>query len=237
MSTFVLVHGAWSGSFGWRKVRPLLAAHGHEVFTPSLTGIGERAHLTSPQVNLSLHVQDVVNMVWYEDLHDITLVGYSYGGMVVTGTLDHLGDRVKHLGYLDAFLPDDGQSLESLVDRPVEVRESFPGADWLRPPTPREYDDPADTAYAAPRRVGHPAGCFTEPVRLRTPLEDRALSLTYIKATGEPRPAEGTGGAFWVAADRTKDNPRWRYDEIATNHMVSFNRPRELAAILLDVAK
>lgn len=85
MSTFVLVHGAWSGSFGWRKVRPLLAERGHEVFTPSLTGIGERAHLTSPQVNLTTHVQDVVNCVWYEDLRDITLVGYSYGGMVVTG--------------------------------------------------------------------------------------------------------------------------------------------------------
>jgi pimeloyl-ACP methyl ester carboxylesterase len=236
MSTFVLVHGAWSGSFGWRKVRPLLAAEGHEIFTPSLTGIGERAHLTSPQVNLSLHVQDIVNMIWYEDLRDITLVGYSYGGMVVTGALDHLGDRVKHLVFLDAFLPTDGQSLESLVGRPAEIPESFPGT-WLREPTPREYDDPADAAYAAPRRVGHPGGCFTEPVRLRTPLEDRPISLTYIKATGEPRPAEGTGGPFWVAADRTRDHRRWRYEEIGTNHMVSFNRPEELARILLDVAK
>lgn len=237
MATFVLVHGAWSGSFGWRKVRPLLAAQGHEVFTPSLTGIGERAHLTSPQVDLSLHVQDVVNMAWYEDLHEITLVGYSYGGMVVTGALDYLGGRVKHLVYLDAFLPNDGDSIESLVGRPVQLQESFPGADWLREPMAREYDDPADAAYTAPRRVGHPAGCFTEPVRLRTPIEERGLaSLTYIKATGEPPPTEGTGGPFWVAADRTKDNPRWRYYEIATNHMVSFNRSKELAEILLEVS-
>jgi pimeloyl-ACP methyl ester carboxylesterase len=235
MSTFVLVHGAWSGSFGWRKVRPLLADAGHEVFTPSLTGIGERAHLTSPQVNLSLHVQDVVNCVWYEDLRDIVLVGYSYGGMVVTGALDHLRDRVKQLVYLDAFVPRDGQSLESLVGRPVDVPESFPVAEWLRPSMPREYDDPADAEYTAPRRVGHPAGCFTEPVRLRTPLEDRRISLTYIKATGEPRP-EGGGGPFWVAADHAKASPRWRYDEIATNHMVSFNRPNELAKVLLEVA-
>ena len=236
MSTFVLVHGAWSGSFGWRKIRPLLAAQGHEVFTPSLTGIGERAHLTSPQVNLSLHVQDVVNMVWYEDLRDITLVGYSYGGMVVTGALDYLGERVKHLVYLDAFVPNDGDSIESLVGRPVEVPESFPAADWLRPPTPREYDDPADAAYTSPRRVGHPAGCFTEPVRLRTPLEDRPISLTYIKAASDARPAAGPAGPFWAAADRTKDNPRWRYYEVDTNHMVSFNRPKELAAMLLAVA-
>ena len=88
----------------------------------------------------------------------------------------------------------------------------------------------------APRRVAHPRGCFIEPVRLRRPLEQCAFSLTYIKATGEPRP-EGGGGAFWLAADRTRDNPRWRYFEIATNHMIPFNRPRELADILLEVAK
>jgi pimeloyl-ACP methyl ester carboxylesterase len=236
MSTFVLVHGAWSGSFTWRKVRPLLTAGGHAVFTPSLTGLGDRAHLSSPQVDLSLHVQDVVNCAWYEDLHDITLVGYSYGGMVVTGALDHLGGRVKHLIYLDAFVPKDGQALQGLTGRPAEIAESFPGGDWLIPPMAREYDDPEDAAYAAPRRVGHPAACFNEPVRLRTPLEERGISLTYIKATGEPRP-EGTGGPFWVAGDYAKASPKWRYEEIATNHMVSFNRPQELAEILLDVAK
>ncbi|MGE3075963.1 MAG: alpha/beta fold hydrolase [Dehalococcoidia bacterium] len=235
MSTFVLVHGAWSGSFTWKKVRPLLAQRGHDVFTPSLTGLGERAHLTSPQVNLSLHIQDVVNAVWYEDLHDITLVGYSYGGMVVTGALDHLGGRVKHLVYLDAFVPGDGQSLQDLTGRPQEVAESFPGGDWLLPPMPREYDDPADAAFTAPRRVNHPAGCFNDPVRLRTPLEERGISLTYIKATGEPRP-DGGGGPFWVAADRTKADARWRYEEIATNHMIPFNRAQEFAEIILDVA-
>lgn len=234
MSTFVLVHGAWSGSFTWRKVRPLLAATGHEVFTPCLTGLGERAHLTSPQVNLSLHIQDVVNAIWYEDLRDITLVGYSYGGMVVTGALDHLGDRVKHLVYLDAFVPADGESLESLVGRPETIAESFPG-DWLREATPREYDDPADAAFTTPRRVAHPAGCFAERVRLREPLESRAMSLTYIKATGEVRPG-GDGGPFWVAADRARTSSRWRYDEITTNHMVPFNRAEQLAGILLEVA-
>jgi len=234
MATFVLVHGAWSGSFTWKKVRPLLAAQGHEVFTPCLTGLGERAHLTSPQVGLTLHIEDVVNAVWYEDLRDITLVGYSYGGMVVTGALDHLGDRVKHLVYLDAFVPGDGDSLESLVGRPAPVAESFPG-EWLREATPREYDDPVDAAFTGPRRVSHPARCFVEPVRLRQPLEERPVSLTYIKATGEPRP-EGTGGPFWVAADHAKASPRWRYDEIATNHMIPFNRTAQLARVLLEVA-
>jgi pimeloyl-ACP methyl ester carboxylesterase len=109
MATFVLVHGGWSGAHGFRKVRPLLRAAGHEVFTPSLTGIGERAHLTSPSVNLTTHIRDVVNVVLYEDLDDITLLGFSYGGVVVTGTLDHIADRVRHLVYLDAFVPTSGR--------------------------------------------------------------------------------------------------------------------------------
>src|SRR6202012_3742818 len=108
MTTFVLVHGAWGGSYGFKYVRGPLRAAGHEVFTPSLTGIGERAHLTSPSVDLTTHIRDVVNVVLYEDLVDITLLGFSYGGMVITGTLDHIADRVRDLVYLDAFVPASG---------------------------------------------------------------------------------------------------------------------------------
>src|SRR5262245_9141085 len=110
MTTYVLVHGGWSGAHGFRHVRRRLAAAGHEVFTPSLTGIGERAHLASPLVNLTTHVRDVVNQVLYEDLTEIVLVGFSYGGFVVTGALEHIADRVRHLVYLDPFVPDDGQT-------------------------------------------------------------------------------------------------------------------------------
>ena len=100
-------------------MRRLLTAAGHEVFTPGLTGIGERVHLVSPQVDLGTHVADVVNQVLYEDLDDIVLVGFSYGGMVVTGALDRIGPRVRHLVYLDAFVPADGDSLYRLVGAPV----------------------------------------------------------------------------------------------------------------------
>lgn len=110
MTTFVLVHGAWGGAHTWRSVRPLLRTAGHAVFTPALTGIGERVHLTGPQVGLSVHVDDVANQIFYEDLHDLVLLGFSYGGMVVTGALEHVGDRVRELVYLDAFVPDDGRS-------------------------------------------------------------------------------------------------------------------------------
>jgi len=105
MAVFVLVHGAWGGAHGFRKVRGPLQAAGHGVFTPSLTGIGERARLTSPQVCLTTHITDVVNTVWYEDLRDVVLLGFSYGGFVVTGALEHMAERVRHLVYRDAFVP------------------------------------------------------------------------------------------------------------------------------------
>jgi pimeloyl-ACP methyl ester carboxylesterase len=238
MATIVLVHGAWGGAQGWRKVRPLLWEAGHEVFTPSLTGIGERSHLASPQVGLFTHVQDVVNTIFYEDLNDITLVGYSYGGMVVTGCLDYIGERVKHLVYLDAFVPGDGQSLNAMTG---QMKEGEPRPilrqEWLRQPMARTYDSPEDAAFSEPRRSAQPEGTFSEPVRLSKPQEAWQFSLTYIKATGEPRPEQNNGGPFWVIADRVKDHPRWGYYEVATNHMVPFNMPRELADILLEVTK
>src|SRR5262245_43753575 len=115
MSTFVLVHGAWGGAHTWRHVRPRLWAAGHIVFSPSLTGIGERSHLTGPHVDLSVHIDDVVNTILYEDLDDIVLVGFSYGGAVVVGSLAHIADRVRELVLLDAFSPRDGQTVGQLI--------------------------------------------------------------------------------------------------------------------------
>jgi pimeloyl-ACP methyl ester carboxylesterase len=235
MTTFVLVHGAWGGSYGFRTVRGPLRAAGHEVFTPSLTGIGERSHLTSPQVNLTTHITDVVNTILYEDLSGIVLLGYSYGGFVVTGALGHIADRVAHLVYLDAFLPGDGQALNDLADTGAGHGAIGFGSQWLVPPLARHFDNPAEAAWLVPRRTPHPAACFSEPVRLLKPIEDYPFTRTYIKATGEPRPAEGTGGAFWVAADRVRNDPAWRYREIPTNHMILSNRPADLVRLLLEL--
>ncbi|MGH3300917.1 MAG: alpha/beta fold hydrolase [Streptosporangiaceae bacterium] len=230
MATYVLVHGAWGGAHGFKLVRPLLSRHGHEVFTPSLTGIGERSHLASPQVNLTTHIQDVVNVVWYEDLTDIVLLGFSYGGMVVTGAVSHLADRVRHLVYLDAFVPDDGQSLRDLTGRPGS-RILDLGEQWLVPGPVREYDNPAAAAFADARRTPHPVGCFTEPARVPRPLEDYSFGRTYIKATVESEPK-----AFWAAAERAQSSPAWNYREIATDHLVPLNRPDELAGMLLELS-
>jgi pimeloyl-ACP methyl ester carboxylesterase len=238
MTVFVLVHGAWGGAHGFRKVRGPLRAAGHEVFTPSLTGIGERAHLTSPQVCLTTHIADVVNTVWYEDLSDIVLLGFSYGGFVVTGSLEHIAERVRHLVYLDAFVPGDGDTVAGLAGTGGAGRTGYGvlglGRDWLVPPLPREFDDPAEAQWAAARRTPQPAACFTEPVRLARPLEDYPFDRTYIKATGEPRPRDDE--PFWAAADRAQASPAWHYHEIDTNHMIPSNRPEELTRLLLDLS-
>lgn len=232
MTTFVLVHGAWSGAHGFRRLRPLLRAAGHDVFTPSLTGIGERSHLASPLVNLTTHIHDVVNHVLYEDLSEIVLLGFSYGGMVVTGTLAHIADRIRHLVYLDALVPKDGDSAFSLggfgPPPPISL-----GAPWQVTATPREYDDPAEGAFMAPRRGPQPMACFTEAVRLPKPLEDYPFVRTFIKATAESPDAPGAK-AIWDAAHHAKGSPAWKYFELATTHMIASNRPGDLAALLAD---
>jgi pimeloyl-ACP methyl ester carboxylesterase len=234
MATYVLVHGGWSGAHTFRAVRRPLHAAGHDVFTPSLTGIGERAHLTSPQVDLTTHIRDVVNVILYEDLADIVLLGFSYGGFVVTGALEHIASRVRHLVYLDAFVPADGDTVLKLMGREDRAVVEL-GQAWLVPPPSREYDDPEEAAFAEARRTPHPIDCFTEPVHVRQQLESYPFTRTYIKATADAVDAPAAN-VFRAAADRAKSEPLWRYREVATNHMIPNNRPRELAELLLELA-
>ena len=232
MATYVLVHGAWGGAHGFRHVRTALRAAGHEVFTPSLTGIGERVHLVSPQVGLGTHVTDVVNTVLYEDLDPIVLLGFSYGGMVVCGALEHIGDRVASLVLLDAFVPRDGDSVHGLLGRPDDP--VVPGRPWLVDGPVRAYDDPAEAAFSVPRRTPQPVRCFTEPVRIPRPLEDFPFPRTYIRAT-VPDPGAPGNAAFDDAAARAQASSAWRYAEIATTHLVAQNRPAELSRMLLEL--
>src|SRR5215469_1007654 len=196
MSTYVLVHGAWGGAHGWRKVRPLLQQAGHTAFSPSLTGQGERAHLATPEVNLSTHVQDVCNAIWYEDLTDIILVGHSYGGMIVSGVADRMPERIRHLVYLDAFLPGDGQSLFDLGGG-GRGRDS---TDWRVPRSFQPLDE-----WSEARMVDHPRATLDEKLHLTAPIESRPFSLTYIVATGRTDPGE----IFDRTAERLRFDPRW----------------------------
>jgi pimeloyl-ACP methyl ester carboxylesterase len=233
MTAYVLVHGAWGGAHGFRHVRRLLRAGGHDVTTPCLTGVGERIHLSSPLVGLGTHIRDVVNHVLYEDLDKIVLVGFSYGGFVVTGALEHIADRVSHLVYLDAFVPGNGESVWTHLGREARVKLAL-GQEWVVTGPVREFDNPAEAEWMGKRRTTHPQGCFTEPVFLAQPLESFPFTRTYIKATSAPENDIGND-AFWRAARHAKGSAAWRYHEIATNHMVANNRPEELARILASL--
>jgi pimeloyl-ACP methyl ester carboxylesterase len=232
MTTYVLVHGAWGGAQTWRTVRPLLRAEGHDVFTPSLTGIGERQHLTSPQISLSTHIDDVCGTIHFEGLDDIVLLGFSYGGMVVTGALEHVGNRVRELVYLDAMVPADGQSAADLFG---PMPTMGPGDDWAIDGIQREFEIAGEAEFHVPRRSRQPIRTLTEPVRLAKPLEEFPFGRTYVKATGDPRLPDRPN-PFWEAADRYRDDPAWRYHESTSNHMIPQNRPGELAELLLELA-
>ena len=234
MATFVLVHGAWGGAHGFRHVRKLLRDAGHEVSTPSLSGIGERVHLASPLVGLGTHIQDVVHHVLYEDLEGITLVGFSYGGCVVTGALEHIAARVRHLVFLDAFVPLDGESVASIVRgegrQPIRLEQN-----WMLPGPVRAYDDPAEAQWMGARRTPQPAACFSEAVHLAQELEAFAFTRSYIKAT-RSSPDDVGEAAFRRAARHAQQSPDWRYFEIESNHMVASNRPQETAKLLARIA-
>jgi pimeloyl-ACP methyl ester carboxylesterase len=234
MTAFVLVHGAWGGSHGFRHVRRLLRSEQHEVSTPCLTGVGERIHLSSPLVGLGTHIRDLVNHILYEDLDQIVLVGFSYGGFVITGALEHIADRVSHLVYLDAFVPNNGESVWSHLGREGRAKMEL-GHNWVVQGPVREFDDPAEAAWMSPRRTTQPLGCFTEPVFLAQPVEAFPFTRTYIKATSAPENDIGNE-MFWRAARQAKGSPAWRYHEIDTNHMVANNRPVELVRILQGIA-
>ena len=183
---------------------------------------------------MGTHVDDLVNHVLYEDLEAIVLLGFSYGGMVVTGALDALAGRVRQLVYLDAFVPADGDSVFGLLgldDRPVPTV----GTDWQVTAAARVFDDADEADFMNPRRVPQPVRCFTERVTLSMPLEEFGFGRTYIRATGDAPDAPGTA-VFDAAAARARLSPHWSAREIDTNHMVPSNRPDELAAILDELA-
>src|ERR1700684_3069621 len=156
-ATFLVCHGAWSAGWAWKKMHPRMQAAGHRLVTPTYTGLGEREHLANPSIDLETHIHDILNVIKYEDLRDIVLVGHSYGGMVATGVADRARDVVSQLIYIDALVPDDGQCLLDLLPGSEPRRRRHrpkPGGGWRVPPTPPPPDTlPADVEWLAARRV------------------------------------------------------------------------------------
>jgi pimeloyl-ACP methyl ester carboxylesterase len=234
MARFVVAHGAWSAGWAWKKMHPLCAAAGHELFTPTWTGIGERRHLVGEHVNLSTHIADLVEHMEVEDHSDVVLVAHSYGGMVATGAMATIEHRVRQIIYLDAVVPERHQSMldttdatlrEALLSRVAESGTT----PWLVPSNPMPPDtDAADLEWIAPRRVEQPLGTFTEPCPYGG--SDINVPKAYIYCL-----RSGPGDMFRPFAERAETSDDWVYREIDASHSPNITAPAQLLELLEEL--
>lgn len=234
MATFVLVHGTGHGGWCWQKVAPILRAAGSEVYAPTLTGVSGRSHLVNCGVNLSTHITDITNLLFYEDLSDVILVGHSYGGMVITGAAAKAPGRLRQLIYLDAYVPEEGESEMDLW--PPEMRAAIEAdaqkSHGLRPPPSPELLGITDREMAdwvRDRITPHPLETYTETVP-QAKAGSNTLERAYISCTQGP-----LTHVFGRFAEKAKEDD-WIVREIATGHNAMLTATENVAELLLDIA-
>jgi pimeloyl-ACP methyl ester carboxylesterase len=237
MAIFFLVHGGGHGGWCYKKLTPLLRAAGHDVYAPTLTGLGERKHLLRPGIDLDLQIADVVNIMEYEDLTEVILVGHSYGGMVITGVADRAGTRVAHLVYLDAAHPKNGESLADISPEMMTMAQSelrvvdgvelvlFPDSQAI---TYLGVSDPADFAWMKSKITPHPWKCFTQKLRLRDEAAVRRIPRSNINCTASL--------AMSPPEPRTRQLEGNRNFEIDTGHDLMITEPHAVAGMLLQIS-
>jgi pimeloyl-ACP methyl ester carboxylesterase len=236
MATYVLVHGGAHGGWCYQRVARILRAAGHDVYTPTMTGLGERSHLVSPDVDLDLHIRDICAVLQYEDLHDVILVGHSYGGMVITGVADRSADRVGRIVYLDAATPVNDQSLVDVAGPIIEVTrpagQVVDGVELVLLPAPDAglmygVTDLEDLAWMADRLSGHPWKCFEQKLALTNEDALWAIPQYHIVCTstlatrGEQIPEARAAGRLW---------------EIDTGHDLMITEPDFVTGALMEIA-
>lgn len=237
MATFVLIHGSMHGGWCWQRVIPRLRAARHEAYAPTLTGLGERVHLAHPDFDLETHIQDVLGVLEYEDLHDVVLVGHSYGAAVITGVADRLPERVAHLVYVDGVMVADGQAILDFV--PAEGRSTrqalvvAEGDGWLLPP-PADLASfgisaEEDAVWVRAKLVPRPFKTFTQPLRLAS-AAGFGGPKTFIACIDAP--AAGWRDAMIV---RARTERGWQYRELATGHDAMISAPDQLSSLLLEL--
>lgn len=221
--TFVIVHGAWGGSWSFKKTDSLLTENGFNVYRPNLTGQGERVHLASPDIDLNTHILDVVNTILYEDLHDIILMGHSYGGMVITGVADSIPERISHLIYMDAFVPNDGESLITArknenIGTEQTVTDGFMVPVWVNEADPLPHDVPQSFKT------------FNTPVSLKK-KEALELPATYILTIDNPDNPEADH--FYPFSVRAHERG-WKVVNMVADHNPQQSKVNELVEILIS---
>src|SRR5450759_1116381 len=238
MATFVLVHGGWHGGWCWQKVIPFLEAAGHEVYTPTLTGLAERASELSPDVGLETHIQDIVGLLVEKNLHGVILVGHSYGGMVITGVVDQAPERIANLVYLDTFVPRDGESMVDVSPMVIGLlrRQAQAHGDGWRIASRGTYGvtTEPDRSWLLSKVTPQPLKTYEQPLHLKNPGIVSTKPRTHIYCSGS--------GFFYslmqhVAARRAlpPTEAGWRLRQLPTGHDAMITMPRELADLLLEV--
>lgn len=232
MATFVLVHGAWHGAWCWRRVVRLLARGGHDVFTPTLTGLGERSHLLAPAVGLDTHILDVVNEMKWQGLNDVVLVGHSYGGLVISGVAEKTEKSIASFVLLDAFFPESGQGMIDLAPPPgrdVLLAAQRRGEVSVPPRSAADFNvNAGDRAWVDAQCTPQPIGCFLQKLTL-SGARERIASKTYIRASAYP------SQPFDLALEKARARG-WRSYEVACGHDVMLDAPERLAEILHEAS-
>jgi pimeloyl-ACP methyl ester carboxylesterase len=234
MTTYVLVHGAWHGGWCWRSVKRGLQDSGSDVYTPTLTALGERAHLASPGIGLETHIRDVLGVLEFDELTDVVLVAHSYGGIVCTAVADQASERIARLVYLDAVVPRDSQCLFDCVPERLKVyfeEQAKVGGGWQIPAEAVSAqflgltrDD--DIRWVLPKLTSHPLRTFRERVRLGS--THPPIARSYINCIGD----KPFGQAKTRQADEIDD-----YRELRTGHDAMVTAPMDVVALLLDVVR
>ena len=236
-ANFVLVHGAWHGGWAWQPVAQRLRSAGHHVTTPTLTGLGERSHLVEADTDLATHVEDLVLHLRMDDLTNVILVGHSYSGMVVSGVLARSADRVGKAVYLDALVPEAGESLADIAgDAATERWELLLEKGEMIPPPPADtwghrwgLVDPTLKAWVGERITAQPPATFLQ--RVQGSPWSGSVGYFYIRCAGNPNPV------FAAMADKVRNNDRWRYIELDSHHDAMLLSPVVLTRVLLDIAR
>jgi pimeloyl-ACP methyl ester carboxylesterase len=240
MATFVLVQGGWVGGWYWQKLIPFLEAAGHKVYAPTLTGLAERASELTPDVGLDTHVLDIVGLLEERNLQGVILVGHSYGGMVITGVVDQVPERIAHLVYLDTFVPRDGETMfnnrRASMITPIVIwllRKILLRDGWrLDPPGAFDVTKEPDRSWVRSKVTPHPLKTLEQPLHLKNPAIVSAKPRTHIACTG---------GGFFRSLARRLARPLppteagWRLRQLPCGHCAMIHMPRELADLLLEV--
>jgi len=231
MAKFVLVHGAFQGGWVYARVARLLRDAGHDVYTPTLTGLGERSHLAHHAINLDMHIQDIVSVFTHEDITDAILCGHSYGGLVIAGVAGEIGERIRALVYIDAFAPADGQSLLDISgpDTALAVLEQASRNGGMIPPISAAMFNVNEGDAARVDALSGPQPLATFVQAVRTGVDSNSVATrSYIFASAN-------GGDWFIETHaRLKEHAQWRMHEIACGHSIMLDRPQELAALLLE---